>query len=63
MKFLKYTDRGKVEKYVNDREVVTFMTTRNAITMTRYKHGGKTDYINQLLETGYTRAAKTNAGA
>ena len=26
MKFIKYTDRAKIEKYVNEIEVITFVT-------------------------------------
>lgn len=63
MKFIKYTDRAKIEKYVNEIEVITFTTTVNAITMSRCKHGGRTQQIQQLLQEGYTRATKTKAGA
>lgn len=63
MKFLKYTEHGKIEKYVNDIEVITFTTTRNAITMSRFRHGGRTEYIQRLLKNGYQRTARTKAGA
>ena len=63
MKFIKYTERAKIEKYVNEREVITFTTTVNAITMSREKHDGKTRRIQALLQEGYTRAIKAKAGA
>ena len=63
MKFLKYTERGKIEKYVNEIDVVTFTTTRNTISMTRFKHGGKAEYVQQLLNSGYQRILKAKAGA
>lgn len=63
MKFIKYTDRAKIEKYVNDREVITFTTTVNAISMTRCKHSGRRQHIQELLNNGYIRAVKTKAGA
>ena len=63
MKFIKYTDRAKIEKYVNEIEVVTFVTTRNNIEMTRSRHGGRQQKIQELLNEGYTRAIKTKAGA
>ena len=63
MKFIKYTADKKIEKYVNFSEVVTFTTTRAAIAVTRAKHGGKNEYIQQLLTNGYTRVIKANAGA
>ena len=63
MKFIKYTDRAKIEKYVNEIMVVTFTTTRDAIKFTRVRHGGKMEYIQQLINEGYTRATRTKAGA
>ena len=63
MKFIKYTDRAKIEKYVNEREVITFTTTINTIAMTRSKHGGKLKQIQELLQEGFQRATKTKAGA
>lgn len=63
MKFIKYTERAKIEKYVNDREVITFTTTRDAIAMSRSKHGGKARYIQELIQDGYQRAVKAKAGA
>ena len=63
MKFIKYTAYKKIEKYVNQIEVVTFTTTRNAIAVTKVKHGGKAEYIQQLLQDGYKRVIKTQAGA
>ena len=63
MKYIKYTDRAKIEKYVNEREAITFTTTVNAISMTRCKHGGKMRHIQELIQDGYTRAVKAKAGA
>ena len=63
MKFIKYTDRAKIEKYVNDIMVITFTTTRDAIQCTRARHGGKGRYVQELLQNGYTRATKAKAGA
>ena len=63
MKFIKYTERAKIEKYVNEIMVVTFTTTRDSIKFTRVRHGNKNAYIAQLLQDGYTRAARTKAGA
>lgn len=63
MKFIKYTDFAKIEKYVNEIMVVTFTTTRDSIRMSRVRHGGKSEYITQLVKEGYTRATRTKAGA
>ena len=63
MKYIKYTDRAKIEKYVNEREVLTFTTTVNTISMTRCKHNGKMKYIQELINDGYTKAVKAKAGA
>lgn len=63
MKFIKYTDFAKIEKYVNDIDVVTFITTRNNIEMSRSRHRGRQQTIQELLQEGYTRATKTKAGA
>ena len=63
MKYIKYTESAKIEKYVNDIMVVTFTTTRDAIRFTRVRHGNKNAYIAQLLKEGYTRATRTKAGA
>ena len=63
MKFIKYTDFAKIEKYVNEIEVVTFITTRNNIEMSRSRHGGRKNKIQELLQEGYTRATRTKAGA
>lgn len=63
MKFIKYTDNAKIEKYVNEIEVVTFVRTRNNIEMTRSRHGGRQQKIQELLQAGYTRATKAKAGA
>ena len=63
MKFIKYTDRAKIEKYVNEIMVVTFTTTRDAIKVTRVRHGNKHEYITQLIQDGYIRATRTKAGA
>lgn len=32
MKFTKYSDRGRIDKYVNDRTVITFLSGRNVAT-------------------------------
>ena len=63
MKFIKYTDFAKIEKYVNEIEVVTFIRTRNSIEMVRSRHGGRQQKIKELLQEGYTRAVMTKAGA
>ena len=56
MKFVKFTERGKIEKYVSESAVITFMTGRNNIYFTKKKHGGKREYIQSLLDKGFTRA-------
>lgn len=61
MKFVKFGEHGKIEKYVNERSVITFMTGRNKIFVIKRKHGGKREYINSLLERGYTRKIKARA--
>lgn len=61
MKFVKFGERGKIEKYVNDRTVITFMTGRNKIFVIKKQHGGKREYINYLLENGFTRKLKARA--
>ena len=63
MNFIKYTDFAKIEKYINDIDVVTFTTTRNSIDVTRSRHSGRQQHIQELLQAGYTRAAKERAGA
>jgi hypothetical protein len=62
MKFIKYTDKGKLEKYVNSRTVITFLTSRNKIFVLKRQHGGKQKYINMLIENGYSRVTM-KAGA
>ena len=61
MKFTKYSERGKIEKYVSERTVITFMVGRNTIFVSKKTHGGKAEYIKSLLEKGYTRKAKAAA--
>lgn len=63
MKFVKYTDYEKIEQYVNEYSVITFITTRDAIKLTRSRHSGKRQYIQGLLQAGYIKAAKVKAGA
>ena len=63
MKFIKYTDNAKIEKYVNEIGAITFITTRDAIKLTRNRHSGKRQYIQELLQAGYIRATKAKAGA
>lgn len=61
MKFIKFTDRGKIEKYVSQNSVITFMTSRNKIFLTKKKHGGKTEYIQNLISKGYERKVRARA--
>lgn len=61
MKFTKYSERGKIEKYVSERTVITFMVGRNTIYVTKKKHGGKAEYIQKLLASGYKRKEKAIA--
>lgn len=61
MKFTKYNERGRIDKYVSDRTVITFLSGRNTIFVTKKKHDGKREYINQLLEKGFTRKVKAGA--
>lgn len=61
MKFTKYSDRGRIDKYVNDRTVITFLSGRNTIFVKRETHGGKEEYIQKLLASGYKRKIKTIA--
>lgn len=61
MKFTLFTERGKIEKYVSETSVITFMVGRNQIYVNRKKHNGKREYINYLLEKGYTRKVKAGA--
>lgn len=63
MKFIKFTDNAKIEKYVNEIEAITFITTRDAIRLTRSRHSGRGQYIQELLQAGYIRATKAKAGA
>ena len=63
MKFIKYTDNAKIEKYVNDLEVITFIRTRNNIEMQRSRHAGRCKVVQDLLNAGYTKATRTKAGA
>ena len=57
MKFTKYTEKGKLEKYVNERTVITFMTSRNKIFVVKYKHNGKREYIRHLIDKGFKQKA------
>lgn len=61
MKFTKYSERGRIDKYVNDRTVITFLSGRNTIFVKREKHGGKEEYIQKLLASGYKRKVKAIA--
>lgn len=61
MKFTKYSERGRIDKYVSDRTVITFLSGRNTIFVKREKHGGKSEYIQKLLASGYTRKVKAIA--
>lgn len=61
MKFTKYGKNGKIDKYVSERTVITFMTGRNKIFVHKRKHGGKREYIKMLLESGYKRKEKAMA--
>lgn len=61
MKFTKYSERGRIEKYVSERTVITFMVGRNTIFVSKKTHDGKREYINQLLEKGFTRKVKAGA--
>ncbi|MGN0805367.1 MAG: hypothetical protein ACI4MS_08295 [Candidatus Coproplasma sp.] len=61
MKFTKYSERGKIEKYVSERTVITFMTGRNKIFVVKRQHGGKREYIDMLLKIGYERKVKAGA--
>lgn len=61
MKFIKFTSMGKIEKYVSQSAVITFMTSRNKIFVTKQKHGGKTEYIQNLIANGYERKIKAGA--
>lgn len=61
MKFTKYGKNGKIDKYVSERTVITFMTGRNKIFVIKRKHGGKQEYIKMLLKTGYKRKEKAMA--
>lgn len=63
MKFIKYTDNAKIEKYVSEIGEITFITTRDAIKLTRSRHSGRGQYIQELLQAGYIRATKAKAGA
>lgn len=58
MKFIKYTDKGRLDKYVSERAVITFMRGQNKIFVVKRKHNGKREYINQLLNNGYKRIVK-----
>lgn len=62
MKFIKYTEHGKLEKYVNERTVITFLTSTNKIFVLKRQHGGKQEYIKMLIDNGYSRAT-IKAGA
>lgn len=61
MKFTKFSEKGKIDKYVSERAVITFMTGRNKIFVVKRQHGGKREYINYLLDSGFTRKLKARA--
>lgn len=63
MKFIKYTKKGKIEKYVSERAVITFLKSRNKISVFKTRHDGKNEYVRYLLNSGYQRAEKVKAGA
>lgn len=58
MKLIKFTERGRIEKYVSESAVITFMVSRNNIYVNKKKHAGKREYIAELLGKGYMRTAK-----
>lgn len=63
MKFIKYTNIGKIEKYVSESAVITFLISRNNISVYKKRHGGKSEYVRYLLNSGYKRKEKVQAGA
>lgn len=63
MKFIKYTDIGKIEKYVSESAVITFLISRSNISVFKKKHSGKSEYVRYLLNNGYQRKEKVKAGA
>lgn len=57
MKFVLFTEKGRIDKYVSEVAVVTFLKSRNKITVNKRQHSGKINYINLLMEKGYKRVA------
>ena len=48
MKFIKFTERGRIDKYVSESAVITFIVSRDKIFVNKKKHAGKREYIEEL---------------
>lgn len=58
MKFTKFYRNGRIDKYVSETAVITFLISRNGIDVIKRKHSGKDRYIQSLLDRGYKRKIK-----
>ena len=62
MKLIKYTDRGRLEKYIAENTVITFAIGRSKIHSTKRKiredlrYSSKDEYIKALLRHGFVKA-------
>jgi hypothetical protein len=67
MKLVKFTSRGKLEKYVSDNTVITFAVGRDRIFVTKRKireelnHKNRYEYIERLKETGFVVRERARA--
>lgn len=64
MKLIKYTDRGRLEKYIAENTVITFAIGRSKIHSTKRKiredlrYNSKDEYIKALLRHGFIKSDK-----
>ena len=64
MKLIKFTEHGRLEKYITDSTVITFAIGRSEIHSTKRKiredlrYNSKEEYISALLRNGFERSRK-----
>lgn len=62
MKLVKFTERGRLEKYITENTVITFAIGRSQIHSTKRKiredlrYSSKEEYIKALLRHGFEKS-------